>query len=53
MLQPCKNETSSVLRTDSSDRAVNMLFVRYKNHPVNPLALELDIYSLAHHLCTM
>ena len=20
---------------------------------INPLALELDIYSLAHHLCTM
>jgi len=27
--------------------------IRYCNKKVNPLALELDIYSLAHHLCKM
>jgi hypothetical protein len=35
VLQPCKKETWSVLRKDSSDRAVNTLFVRYKNRSVN------------------
>jgi len=30
MFQPCKKETQTVLHKDSSDRAVNTLFVRYK-----------------------
>ena len=32
---------------------VNMSFKNCLSLNINPLALELDIYSLAHHLCKM
>jgi len=39
------------IRQPSSMRSVT---VNLNNAvPINPLALELDIYSLAHHLCKM
>ena len=37
----------------SDESLVMRLKTRWTKSLINPLALELDIYSLAHHLCKM
>jgi len=51
--EPLVTLVTSTQQSSSSHVQVNILFAKLQISLINPLVLELDIYSLAHHLCKM
>ena len=46
-------ETKDTVRRETEDETKEECLAATVVSKINPLALKLDIYSLAHHLCTM